>query len=254
MGNGLKIRLEVDPIAVLDSSFYLPEDLKEYMSDYGITSLAETHNLDGPSISLNYWYSATDLNLGGVWAEQWSSFVKGLSHGGIKIGNHEDSLLWIFDKKIWNGLCQKAYELIVSKHLPLLKDGILSMVWGFNIPQNLNCFTWLDVNRKISTWDNLYKRVWFGPNRCSLCKIEAETVDHIFVGCSFVQKVIHSLGSMFDVHMHWSNTSLLEKISIGLQRVEGFCIFPSYLFGIYGRPRIAVFFKTRNQISPDFVM
>ena len=162
----------------------------------------------------------TNLNLGGVWVEQWSSFVKGLSHGGIKslshggikIGNHEDSLLWMFDKKYGMVSTKKAYELIVSEHLPLLKDGILPMVWGFNIPHKLKCFTWMVVNRKINTWDNLYKRSWFGPNRCSLCKNEAEIVDYIFVGCSFVKKVIHSLGSMFDVHLIWYDLSLLENL------------------------------------------
>ena len=40
MGNGLNIDLGIDPIAGLDSSFFLPEDLRDYLSDYGITSLA----------------------------------------------------------------------------------------------------------------------------------------------------------------------------------------------------------------------
>ena len=134
-----------------------------------------------------------------------ASFVKGLTHGGIKIGNNEDSLLWMFDKKSGVVSARKAYELIVSEHLPLLKDGILMKVWDFNIPQKLKCFTWLACNRKINTWDNLYKRGWFGPHRCSLCKIDVEIVNHIFVRCSFVQEVIHGLGSLFDVHLLWSN-------------------------------------------------
>ena len=103
------------------------------------------------------------------------------------------------------------------------------MVWGFNIPQKLKCFTWLVVNRKISTWDNLYKRDWFGPNRCSLCKIEVETVDHIFVGCSIVQKVIHILGSMFDVHMLWSDTSLLENLSSRVTKGGRLLYLPLFL-------------------------
>ena len=90
-------------------------------------------------------------------------------------------------------LAKKYYKLIVSEHLLVIKDGILPKVWGFNMPHKLKCFTWLAVNRKINTWDSLYNRGWFGPNICCLCKNEAETVDHIFVGCSFVKKVIHSL-------------------------------------------------------------
>ena len=98
VGNGLKIRLGVDPIAGLDSSYLLPANLRDYLTDFGISNLAQDLNLEGYSKGFNCWYSSTDLNLGGVWDELWSSFTKGLSHGGIKIGNHEDSLLWMFDK------------------------------------------------------------------------------------------------------------------------------------------------------------
>ena len=121
------------------------------MSDYGITSLAQAQNLDGPSIGLNYWYLITDLCLGGVWADQWSSFVNGLSHGGIRLGNHEDSLLWMFDKKLGMVLAKKSYELIVYEHLPPIRDDLLPKVWGYNIPQKLKCFIWLAVNNKINT-------------------------------------------------------------------------------------------------------
>ena len=108
---------------------------------------------------------------------------------------------------------RKAYELIVFENLPLSKDGILTQVWKFNISQKLKCFTWMDFNMKINTWDNLCKRGWIGPNRCSLCKTDAETIDHIFVGCSFVQEVILSLGRIFDVHLTWTASSLLENLT-----------------------------------------
>ena len=89
----MKIHLGVDPIAGLDSSYLLPVDLRDYLSDFGISSLAQAQNLEGYNHGFNFWYTATNLNLGHVCSEHWSYFVKGLSHGGIKIGNHEDSLL-----------------------------------------------------------------------------------------------------------------------------------------------------------------
>ena len=67
VGNGLNIRLGIDPIDGLDSSFILLMDLRDYLSDFGIIVLAHPQNLEGPSTWLNYWYSATDLCLGGVW-------------------------------------------------------------------------------------------------------------------------------------------------------------------------------------------
>ena len=64
---------------------------------------------DGPT-----WYSATDLILGGDWAAQWCSYVKGLTHGGIRIGNAADKLLWMFDEQQGSVTAKKAYDLIVS--------------------------------------------------------------------------------------------------------------------------------------------
>ena len=97
--------------------------------------------MEGDPRGYNCWYLASNLDLGGAWAEQWTSFVKGLSHGGIRIGNHDDSLLWLFNKNSGMVSAKKSYELIVSEHLPLQNDGLLTMVWGFNIPLKLKCFT-----------------------------------------------------------------------------------------------------------------
>ena len=79
VGDGLKIRLRVDPIAGLETSYNLPMDLREYLNDYGISCLAQAQKLDGLSVGYHGWLSAYDLDLGGEWEEQWTSFVKGLS-------------------------------------------------------------------------------------------------------------------------------------------------------------------------------
>ena len=39
VGNGQKIRLGIDPIAGMNSSYLLSEDLRGYLADYGITNL-----------------------------------------------------------------------------------------------------------------------------------------------------------------------------------------------------------------------
>ena len=80
----------------------LSEGLREYLCDFGITQLSQARNLDFGSNNQDYWYSTADLNLGGIWKEQWTEFVKGLTHGGIKIGPIDDTLLWMHNKK--NGM------------------------------------------------------------------------------------------------------------------------------------------------------
>ena len=93
MGNGLNIRLGVDPIAGLNAPYVLPAELIEYVVEFGMTQLAQVQNLDSGPHNGNYWYSTSDLNLGGVWSEIWTTYIKGLSHGGIRISNAEDALI-----------------------------------------------------------------------------------------------------------------------------------------------------------------
>ena len=69
VGDGLKIRLGVDPIAGLETSYILLVDLREYLADYGISWLAQAHKLDGLAIGYNGCLSAHDLDLGGEWDE-----------------------------------------------------------------------------------------------------------------------------------------------------------------------------------------
>ena len=125
--------------------------------------------------------------------------MKGISHCGIRIGEVEDSLLLLCDKDSGMVSEKKAYELIISDFLPPPSSYIVSQIWKFNIPQTLKCFTWLAFFNKIDTWDSLCSRGWFGPIRCFLCKEEAESIDHLFVNCSFAREVLVFLGNLTNI-------------------------------------------------------
>ena len=151
--------------------------------------------------------------MGGYWAKQWCSYVKGLTHGGIRIGTTEDKLLWMYDNQMGVVTAQKSYDLIVSNHRTIMDNDIILKLWHFNIPHKLKCFIWLTCNKKINTWDTLCKKGWHGPNRCCLCNGEAESVDHLFVGCLFVKEIILGLNSLFDVNLLWTAPTLMENLT-----------------------------------------
>ena len=65
VGDGKKIRLGVDPVASLNMSFVLPEDLRMYLKEFGIMMLNHAHNLGIGTSSHSYWLFAEDINLGG---------------------------------------------------------------------------------------------------------------------------------------------------------------------------------------------
>ena len=140
MGNGLKIKVGVDPIAWHNSHYLLSEELRDYLYDLGISNLAQAQNLGVCGPDGSNWYTAYDLYLGGDWADQWCSYVKGLTHGGIRIGTAEDKLLWMYDNQLGVVTAKKAYDLIVSNHRTIMDNDIILKIWHFNIPHKLKCF------------------------------------------------------------------------------------------------------------------
>ena len=46
VGDGRKIRVGVDPIAGLGAPFSLPEELRDYLADYGISYLMQAQKHD----------------------------------------------------------------------------------------------------------------------------------------------------------------------------------------------------------------
>ena len=149
MGNGLKIKVGIDPIVGHNSLYFLFEELRDYLTDLGITYLAQAQNLEVVGTDGPYWYSTSDLLLGGDWAAQWSSYVKGLTHGGIRIGHAEDKLLWIYDEQMGKVTAKKAYDLIVCNHRTIMENDIILKIWHFNIPHKLKCLTGSLVIRKL---------------------------------------------------------------------------------------------------------
>ena len=91
VGDGKNTKIGLDPIVGMDSSFLLPKDLRDYLEDYGITSLihARHYSLGAPS----YWFTASDLDLGGDWHHIWNNYIRGLENGRIRLGMTVDSFL-----------------------------------------------------------------------------------------------------------------------------------------------------------------
>ena len=69
VGNGLKIRLGVESIAGHNLQYLLSEELRGYLYDLGISNLAQAQNLDVCGLDGSNWYTASDLYLGGDWAD-----------------------------------------------------------------------------------------------------------------------------------------------------------------------------------------
>ena len=122
VGYGNKIRLGIDLIVGLNYSFILSKDLRSYLVDYGICILNNAQNEEGGRDSRSYWLSAEDLELEGIWKEEWTGYINGLSQGGIRLKETQDTLLWMHNTKNGEVTARLAYDLIVSSDVALSKN------------------------------------------------------------------------------------------------------------------------------------
>jgi exonuclease III len=68
-------------------------------------------------------------------------------------------------------------------------DSIWSKVWQPFIWPKVSFFLWLTAQNRILTWDNLMKRGFTGPSRCSLCMQNEETMEHLLNTCHYSQQI-----------------------------------------------------------------
>ena len=73
VGQGTEVRLGVDPIVGLGSSYILPFELRTYLEDYGINTLAQALNHE-----TGLWFTAEELELCEEWSILWSTYTRGL--------------------------------------------------------------------------------------------------------------------------------------------------------------------------------
>ena len=153
VGDGSAIRLGVDPVVGLGSSFILPRDLRVYLEDYGIVSLAQARN--HTSSATGYWFTTDELDLGGEWKILWDNFIRGLEFSRIRLTDKRDSLLWSQNNYVGPLTAEKGYDCILSVSRSDLLEPDLAFLWKQKIPLKIVCFTWLMARGRILTWDQL---------------------------------------------------------------------------------------------------
>ena len=88
----------------------------------------------------------------------------------------------------------------------------LCMIYMTDIPLKVICFIWLCLANCMNTWDNLIRKGWTGPNRCSLYKNGEELVNHLFSTCSFTHHIFNYLSRILDRSMDWNEPSFEDNM------------------------------------------
>jgi len=199
VGKGTEVIVGADPIVGLGSSFILPYELRTYLDDYGINTLAQAINHD-----TGLWFTAEELDLCDVWSLQWSTYIKGLEYNRIGLNEEPDTLLWSTGNYEGPISAAKSYECLVKNNIRDVHNQDCIQLWSLKIPLKIICFIWLLDKDRILTWDHLQSRGYYGPSRCVLCKKATEDCGHLFLMCPFVNNIFSHfsifLGSIICPH------------------------------------------------------
>jgi hypothetical protein len=82
----------------------------------------------------------------------------------------------------------EAYYLQGNYHNQI-PEKIWSKVWQSVLWPKVSIFLWLTTQNHILTWDNLLKKGFIGPSRCTLCQQSEETMEHLLNNCHYSQQI-----------------------------------------------------------------
>jgi ribonuclease HI len=105
----------------------------------------------------------------------------------IFLNNENDVLIWAPSP---NGeySIKAGYKALKLVEQHETKQRAFSFCWNNTVLPKAGCFAWLALRKRILTSDRLQKLNISQPFQCVLCSEDVETVDHLFIHCSFAQQ------------------------------------------------------------------
>ena len=80
---------------------------------------------------------------------------------------------------------KEGYKILQQNGLNEPTSRAFSFCWNSVILPKAGCFSWLVLKHRILTSDRLNRLHIAPPFKCVLCEEHEETMDHLFVTCSF---------------------------------------------------------------------
>jgi hypothetical protein len=129
-------------------------------------------------------------------------------------------------------------------------------VWRSKVPPTMAFFVWTAVHSKILTLDNFGRKGLVVVNRCWLCEMERESVDHLLLHCVVVRGLWNTFFARFG--LCWvslaPSRSYLQVGGRGV--VRGALMFGRWslivLCGVFGGSKIIDVSRTREELLHFF--
>lgn len=91
--------------------------------------------------------------------------------------------------------------------------------WSIPIPHKIQIFMWLTCKYKILTKDHLKTKGWQGSIKCEFCNQE-ESVNHMFITCSFARQVWFWMGQCHQHFFKWSSMEDIITFAVSLPKYD----------------------------------
>ncbi|CAN1322722.1 hypothetical protein LINPERPRIM_LOCUS32494, partial [Linum perenne] len=91
-------------------------------------------------------------------------------------------------------------RVLVAKNYRGFSDFPSDVISHSAIPSKIACLCWKIYFRKLATNDNLQRRGFHLANRCVLCNSELESMDHLFLNCTYASEIWTLLSSKLSIH------------------------------------------------------
>jgi len=116
------------------------------------------------------WLNSIDLGLEDDLSFEWDRYRLSLIGARISLFDGHDELRWtggdctglLTTKNVYNALAAELWKNKIG--------GWRRKLWAWDFPQKIKLFSWLLIEDKLLTWNNLHKRGWKGSGLCQLCK------------------------------------------------------------------------------------
>ena len=83
-----------------------------------------------------------------------------------------------------------------------------SKLWKAFIPPRVSCTAWKLLHGQFPTQDQLQKKGTAVASRCEICKIDGESMIHVFISCSFAALLWKWLWSTFNINISTPSTPM----------------------------------------------
>jgi hypothetical protein len=172
------------------SSFKLSNGLLEELHEKSVYSLWDAKLNDVDGFSRSVWKYVKLIELSKIHKEHWRSFCSLLSANFIQLQEDvEDVICWGKNEKYGIYSAKLGYLVLVMNDFDGLTQEWWKPPWKGNSPLKVKNLSWMEIEKKVLTWDNGLKRGWVGRGWCVLCWGSEETIQILFVNYSYSQKL-----------------------------------------------------------------